>query len=216
MHLADRAHEPVRGELTLMVVNDAVLQLTGYRPPDLVKEVYAQQPISTRYADNRSAIVLQTIAHPLEKGWGFGGGLSGENADPRVRRKFEALAYFAGALRTDANGDATATFTLPDDLTTWRVMAVGTSADGRFGNGETTFLTTKPLVANPVVPQFARPGDRFDAGVAVTNGIGVDRQRAHRRLADRAAGVPGERQAGAGGLARHAARAASRRRTGSR
>ena len=172
VHLTDKAKQPVRGELTLMVVNEAVLQLTGYRPPDLVKEVYAQQPISTRYADNRSAIVLQTIAHPLEKGWGFGGGLSGENADPRVRRKFEALAYFAGALRTDANGDAKATFTLPDDLTTWRVMVVGTSADGRFGNGDTTFRTTKPLVANPVVPQFARPGDRFDAGIAVTNGTG--------------------------------------------
>jgi uncharacterized protein YfaS (alpha-2-macroglobulin family) len=173
VHLADNARKPVRGELTLMVVNDAVLQLTGYRPPDLVKEVYAQQPISTRYADNRTAIVLNTIAHPLQKGWGFGGGLSGENADPRVRRKFQALAYFAGALRTDANGHATATFTLPDDLTTWRVMVVGTSADGRFGNGETTFRTTKPLVANPVVPQFARPGDHFDAGIAVTNGTGA-------------------------------------------
>jgi len=173
VHLADKAHRPVRGELTLMVVNDAVLQLTGYRPPDLVKEVYAQQPISTRYSDNRTALVLNTIPQPLEKGWGFGGGLSGENADPRVRRKFQALAYFAGALRTDANGVATATFTLPDDLTTWRVMVVGTSIDGRFGNGETTFRTTKPLVANPVVPQFARPGDRFDAGIAVTNGTGA-------------------------------------------
>ncbi len=174
VHLADRAHRPVRGELTLMVVNEAVLQLTGYRPPDLVKEVYAQQPISTRYADNRTALVLNTIAHPLEKGWGFGGGLSGENADPRVRRKFEALAYFAGALRTDAKGDATVSFTLPDDVTTWRVMVVGTSIDGRFGNGDTTFMTAKPLIANPVVPQFARPGDRFDAGIAVTNGMGMN------------------------------------------
>ncbi len=173
VHLADKAQHPVRGELTLMVVNDAVLQLTGYRPPDLVKEVYADQPISTRYADNRAAIVLNTIAHPLEKGWGFGGGLSGENADPRVRRKFAPLAYFAGALRTDANGVATATFTLPDDLTTWRVMVVGASADGRFGNADVTFRTTKPLVANPVMPQFARPGDKFEGGIAVTNGTGA-------------------------------------------
>ncbi|MDP9111744.1 MAG: alpha-2-macroglobulin family protein, partial [Candidatus Eremiobacteraeota bacterium] len=52
-------------------------------------------------------------------------------------------------------------------------MVVGTSADGRFGNADTTFRTTKPLVANPVVPQFARPGDRFDAGIAVTNGTGA-------------------------------------------
>ena len=172
VHVADAQHRLLQAQATLMVVNDAVLQLTGYRPPDLVKTVYAEQPISTRYADNRIALVLNTPQRPLEKGWGFGGGLSGEEADPRVRHKFEALAYFAGALRTDAQGNASATFTLPDDLTTWRVMVVGTTVDGRFGDGESTFRTTKPLVANPVVPQFARPGDRFDAGVAVTNGTG--------------------------------------------
>jgi len=173
VHLADAQHHPLQAQATLMVVNDAVLQLTGYRPPDLVKTVYAEQPISTRYADNRIALVLKTPQRPLEKGWGFGGGLSGEEADPRVRHAFAPIAYFAGALRTDAQGNASATFTLPDDLTTWRVMVVGTTADGRFGNGESTFRTTKPLVANPVVPQFARPGDRFDAGVAVTNAGGA-------------------------------------------
>jgi alpha-2-macroglobulin len=173
VHVSDLAQQPLRGEVTLMVVNDAVLRLTGYRPPDLVKEVYAEQPISTRWADNRAALVLNTIPRPVEKGWGFGGGLSSGDTDPRVRRKFNPLAYFAGALRTDANGDATATFTLPDDLTTWRVMVVAASTDGRFGNGDTTFRTTKPLVANPVMPQFARPGDRFEGGVAVTNGTGA-------------------------------------------
>jgi uncharacterized protein YfaS (alpha-2-macroglobulin family) len=172
VRVRDGAHRPVAGEVTLIVANDAVLQLTGYRPPDLVKTVYADQPISTRFSDNRAALVLNALTRPAEKGWGFGGGLSGDEADPRVRHTFSPLAYFAGALRTDANGVATATFTLPDDLTTWRAMVVATSADGRFGNAESTFRTTKPLVANPVIPQFARPGDRFDAGVAVTNGTG--------------------------------------------
>ncbi|MBV8580853.1 MAG: alpha-2-macroglobulin family protein [Candidatus Eremiobacteraeota bacterium] len=173
VHLTDGMHRPLQGEATLMVVNEAVLRLTGYRPPDLVKTVYADQPISTRYADNRTALLLVTLQRPAEKGWGFGGGLSGEEADPRVRHTFQPLAYFAGALRTDGQGDATATFALPDDLTTWRVMVVASSADGRFGNADTTFITTKPLAANPAFPQFARPGDRFDAGVAVTNGTGL-------------------------------------------
>ncbi|HEX3466878.1 MAG TPA: alpha-2-macroglobulin family protein, partial [Candidatus Elarobacter sp.] len=173
VRLQDAGHRPIAGEVTLVVANDAVLQLTGYRLPDLVKTVYADQPISTRFSDDRSALVLNTLARPAEKGWGFGGGLSSEEADPRVRHTFSPLAYFAGALRTDANGVATATFTLPDDLTTWRAMVVASSADGRFGNAESTFTTTKPLVANPVIPQFARPGDQFDAGVEVTNGTGA-------------------------------------------
>jgi uncharacterized protein YfaS (alpha-2-macroglobulin family) len=169
LRLTDRAHRPVRGQVTLIVANDAVLQLSGYRPPDLVQLVYGAQAISTRYAENSGAIVLQTPAKAVDKGWGYGGGLSTGAEDTRIRRQFNALAYYASSIVTDANGRADATFTLPDDLTTWRVMAVAATADGRFGNVDTTFLTTKPLIVNPVIPQFARPGDRFDAGVAVTN-----------------------------------------------
>jgi alpha-2-macroglobulin len=169
LHVADRAHRAVRGQVTLIVANDAVLQLSGYRPPDLVALVYGDQPISTRFADNRGAIVLQSLARPVDKGWGYGGGLSTGAEDTRIRRKFDPLAYYASSIVTDANGDADVAFDLPDDLTTWRVMAVAATTDGRFGNGESTFLTTKPLIVNPVIPQFARPGDRFNAGVAVTN-----------------------------------------------
>jgi uncharacterized protein YfaS (alpha-2-macroglobulin family) len=35
--------------------------------------------------------------------------------------------------------------------------------------GETTFITTKPLLTNPILPQFARPGDRILAGLSITN-----------------------------------------------
>ena len=170
LHLTDRAKHAVRGQFTLIVANDAVLQLSGYRLPDLVAQVYDSQPISMRFADNRGSLVLQTLKRSVDKGWGYGGGLSGGAEDTRIRHKFDPLAYYAGSIVTDANGDADASFTLPDDLTTWRVMAVAATADGRFGNGETTFLTNKPLIVNPVVPQFARPGDRFNAGVTVTNG----------------------------------------------
>ena len=169
LFVTDRAQQPLRGQVTLIVANDAILQLSGYRPPDLVALVYGDQPISTRFADNRGAIVLQTLKRAAEKGWGYGGGLSTGAEDTRIRRKFDPLAFYAGSIVTGANGAADVAFDLPDDLTTWRVMAVAATTDGRFGNGENTFLTSKPLIVNPVVPQFARPGDRFNAGVAVTN-----------------------------------------------
>jgi uncharacterized protein YfaS (alpha-2-macroglobulin family) len=173
LHLTDKAKRPVRGQVTLIVANDAVLQLSGYRPPDLVQQIYGNQPISTRFADNRSTIVLQTAKKYVDKGWGFGGGLSTGAEDTRIRKKFDALAYYNASIITDADGNATASFDLPDDLTTWRVMAVAASADGRFGNGEATFLTNKPVAINPVVPQFARPGDTFMAGITLSSEPGI-------------------------------------------
>ena len=169
LELKDYRGNPTQGQFTLMVVNEAVLQLTGYRPPDLVETVYRPQDIITRLADNRSEVVLEAQASPLEKGWGYGGGPSNAGASTEIRKDFRPLAYYNGSIITDYQGKATVSFTLPDDLTTWRVMAVATDGYLHFGKGDTTFMTTKPLATNPILPQFVRLGDRFLGGVAVTN-----------------------------------------------
>ncbi|RMH75914.1 MAG: alpha-2-macroglobulin family protein [Cyanobacteria bacterium J007] len=176
LQVTDREGKPVRAQFTVMVVNEAVLQLTGYRPPDLVETVYAEQPIATRWDDSRFEVILQALASPLDKGWGYGGGFSAGIGETRVRTEFSPLAYYNGSIVSDRQGRARVDFPLPDDLTTWRVMAVATTEDLRFGKADSTFITTKPVMANPLLPQFARPGDRFQGGLAVTNTTG-DRGR---------------------------------------
>ncbi|WP_127054017.1 alpha-2-macroglobulin family protein [Trichormus variabilis] len=169
LELTDIQEKPTLGQFTVMVVNEAVLQLAGYRPPNLVDTVYAEQPISIRFSDNRPDVRLTELAARLPKGWGYGGGLSSALANTRIRKDFQALAYYNGSVITDEKGKAKITFKLPDDLTTWRVMVVATDGNLRFGNGEATFITTKPLLTNAILPQFARPGDRILAGLSVTN-----------------------------------------------
>src|SRR5262249_17863019 len=61
-------------------------------------------------------------------------------------------------------------FTMPDDLTTWRVMAVALGHDRmHFATADSTFVSNQPLIANPLLPQFARPNDRFDLGLSIAN-----------------------------------------------
>ena len=167
--LTDTKNQPIRGQFTVMVVNDSVLQLNNYRPPNLIETVYAEQPISTRFSDNRPAVILNQLASALEKGWGYGGGLSTATANPRIRKNFQALAFYNGSIVTDNQGKATVNFKLPDDLTTWRVMVIATDGSQKFGSAETTFMTTQALISNPILPQFARPGDRILAGLSITN-----------------------------------------------
>jgi uncharacterized protein YfaS (alpha-2-macroglobulin family) len=163
-----------RGEVVAMVVNDAILQLTGYRLPDLVQTVFADQPISTIFSDNRDGIVLSTQLPPVEKGFGFGGGFLGGAGSTRVRANFLPMAYY-GTVKTDANGHASMAFTMPDDLTTWRVMAIAVgNDDAHFVTNDATFISTLPLTTNPLLPQFARPADTFGAGVSVTNQTGAN------------------------------------------
>ncbi len=179
--VTSRNGAPVQGELVAMVVNDAILQLSGYRLPDLVQTVFAQQPIATIFADNRENVTLKTQTPPLEKGFGYGGGFLAGAAGTRVRANFQPLAYY-GVLRTDANGHASASLTMPDDLTTWRVMAVALQHDrsssplragAHFATADSTFVSNQPLIANPLLPQFARPRDRFDLGLSIANQTGA-------------------------------------------
>ncbi|MDM3851761.1 MAG: alpha-2-macroglobulin [Aphanizomenon gracile PMC627.10] len=169
LELKDSQGTPTKGQFTVMVVNEAVLQLTGYRPPNLVDTVYAEQPISTRFSDNRRDVKLAPLPQILPKGWGYGGGLSNGLANTRIREDFQALAYYNGAVISDENGKAKISFKLPDNLTTWRIMVVATDGNLRFGNRDATFITTKPLITNAILPQFARTGDRILAGLSVTN-----------------------------------------------
>ncbi|BBD61304.1 alpha-2-macroglobulin domain-containing protein [Nostoc sp. HK-01] len=172
LELKDNQNNPTPGQFTVMVVNEAVLQLSGYRPPNLVDTVYAEQQISTRFSDNRPDVVIQPQDIAKPKGWGYGGGFSVGAANTRVRTDFQALAYYNGSVLADASGKAQITFKLPDDFTTWRVMAVATDGNLRFGNADATFITTKPLLTNAILPQFVRSGDRIFAGLSVTNTTG--------------------------------------------
>ncbi|HEY0798124.1 MAG TPA: alpha-2-macroglobulin family protein, partial [Candidatus Baltobacteraceae bacterium] len=168
VHVTDRAGHGVPTELALAVVNEAILQLSGYRFPDLAKIVYADQPISTRFADSRDNVTLSSPTLQ-EKGYGYGGGLEPGAAGTRVRTQFQPIAFYDGKIRTDDQGNATVSFSVPDNLTTWRVMAMAFSADARFATADTTFIASKALVTDAVLPQFARPGDVLRGGVAVTN-----------------------------------------------
>ena len=179
--LTDRNGAPVQGEVVAMVVNDAILQLSGYRLPDLVQIVFAQQPIATIFSDSRENVTLTTQTPPAEKGFGYGGGFLAGAASTRVRANFLPLAYY-GVLRTDGNGRASADFRMPDDLTTWRVMAVALQRDSpstplgtdpRFATADSTFVSNQPLMANALLPQFARPHDRFDLGLSIANQTGA-------------------------------------------
>jgi uncharacterized protein YfaS (alpha-2-macroglobulin family) len=156
-----------RSELTVMIVDEAVLSLTGYTPPDLVKIVYAHRGLSARITDNRPFII--TKEELLQKGYGYGGGAERMVGGPRVRKKFLKLAYYNPNLITDKDGKAHFSFKLPDNLTTWRIMVVSVGENDLFGYKDEKVVVTQPFVLRPVLPRFTRIGDKFNSGVAITN-----------------------------------------------
>jgi uncharacterized protein YfaS (alpha-2-macroglobulin family) len=69
-----------------------------------------------------------------------------------IRQDFRPLVFWLGSAVTGADGRATTTVTLPDSLTTYRIMAVAGNEASQFGFGEREIRVTKPLMPPAGVP----------------------------------------------------------------
>ncbi|MBV1859645.1 MAG: hypothetical protein KUG77_14625 [Nannocystaceae bacterium] len=95
-----------------------------------------------------------------------------------LRTLFASTAYFAGDLQTDSEGKLSVTIDMPENLTTFRVMAVAIDRAevDRFGSGDAQVRVRKPIMLRPSLPRFANYGDAFEASVMVDNQTGEDQK----------------------------------------
>ncbi|MBI3203583.1 MAG: Ig-like domain-containing protein [Myxococcales bacterium] len=165
----DAAGKPKSAEVTLYAVDEGVLSLIGYKTPDPLPVFTASRPLQVATIESRDSLAKLGLdlgaTLGLEKGQDGGDGGGGRSA----RRDFRQSAYFNPTLSTDDKGYAKVSFKIPESLTTYRVMAVATSIDDRYGYGESRVVTSRRLMARPALPRFVRAGDQLDAGVVVTS-----------------------------------------------
>lgn len=83
------------------------------------------------------------------------------------RKDFQEVLFFK-KIETDENGRAEVEFKTSDQLSTYRIMAVAYSEDC-FGSAEKNIVVTKNMYIEEAMPEFAREGDQFEAGVQVSN-----------------------------------------------
>lgn len=88
-----------------------------------------------------------------------------------LRTLFATTAYFNPEVVVGPTGTATIEIPMPENLTTFRVMAVAVDPDrpDHFGSAETQVKVRKPIMLRPSLPRFANFGDAFQASVMVDN-----------------------------------------------
>ena len=85
------------------------------------------------------------------------------------RRNFATTAFWAPVVETDENGRATIKFTLPDNLTTWRLTLRAADVGDRFGGARATAVSNLPVMVRTVWPRFLRLGDRVTLAAVAHN-----------------------------------------------
>ncbi|NDJ86707.1 MAG: hypothetical protein GYB66_12540 [Chloroflexi bacterium] len=171
--------EPVSAEVGIGVTDLAVLGLVPPNSSTLIAHYYSERGLSVQTATTLTISVEDYIQYLIDGRKGGGGG-GGDMGIVEIRQDFVDTPLWAPSVVTDASGEAQATVTLPDNLTTWHVDARGvtTGADGPMLVGQTTadFLSTKPLLIRPVTPRFMVVGDQLNLGAVVNNNTDQDQQ----------------------------------------
>jgi hypothetical protein len=86
-----------------------------------------------------------------------------------TRSWFPETFLWQPAVVTDASGVATVPITVPDTLTTWRVVGLAASREGAQAGDTHSFSSTLPVYVDPRVPDQLRSGDRVELPVRVVN-----------------------------------------------
>lgn len=87
----------------------------------------------------------------------------------QLRENLNETAFFYPALQTDAKGNVSVKFTLPESITTWRFMGLAHDKDVNYGLIDGEAVARKTVMVQPNMPRFVRVGDRASIAARIFN-----------------------------------------------
>ena len=98
----------------------------------------------------------------------YSGGIEKEDQN-QLRRNFKDTAYWSPMLQTSADGQASTSFTLPDNLTTWRATVLAHTPATAVGQQINKVISSKDLIVRLATPRFFTERDRVTLKAIVHN-----------------------------------------------
>ena len=172
------AGQGVPAVLSLAAVDDMVYALQPELAPTVQSFFYHLRRNNVRTHSSLSFISFDEAIDPRRADAAARGQQErGIKVLERPRRDERDTAYFDPAIRTDAQGHARITFTVPDALTRWRLTAKAygqDSADGLVGEKRAYVQSDKPFFARWTSSTWLREGDQAQASITLFNQTAQD------------------------------------------
>ncbi|MCI6120088.1 MAG: MG2 domain-containing protein [Prevotella sp.] len=89
--------------------------------------------------------------------------------EENIRENMNETAFFYPHLTADKDGTVSLAFTLPETLTSWRVMGVANTPDMMTGFIEGECVAQKEVMVQPNLPRFLRQGDETVLSAKIFN-----------------------------------------------
>lgn len=173
--VTDVQGQPVKAELSLALVDKAVLSLAPETPGQLLSTFWRTRGLGVQTAGGLTLAIDRINLAVAPEAKGGGGGF--DQGFGNIRGEFKDTALWEAAFTTDANGEGTVRAKLPDNLTTWTLTGKGvTGADTLVGENTVEIVSAKPLLVRPVAPRFFVVGDEAVLGLIVQNNTQADQE----------------------------------------
>jgi uncharacterized protein YfaS (alpha-2-macroglobulin family) len=166
LRVLDAAGKPVEAEVSISVVDKAVLALQPEFRPALLSFFYPTERLNLMSFFSRE---FQSYGYGERLARLFRPNFWMAATKPDKKNKEEDTAYWNARVLTDADGRATVSFVLPANQTTWNVSAVAVDTRGRFGEGSAEFGTNAKITFSASAPAFLRAGDSAQVRLLVSN-----------------------------------------------
>ena len=163
IRLSDPDGNPLNGEVTLWLVDRAVLSLGREGRLDPMPSFIDEVKAHIRIRDTRNEVVGDLMVNEVPGGDGLRLPYASGPGRATVRKNFQPVPYYNPLVQV-VDGTASLTIDLSDDLTDFAVRAVATDGAARFGYGKSVISVRLPLIVQSALPRFVRPGDNFVAG----------------------------------------------------
>ena len=166
VRVVDQGGAPVRAQVSLAVIDEAVYGVKADETPDPVRFFYRREYThvnttfsSAYYFTGYSGRDRLQLAGRRRRPFTLADFKGDKPAQPEVRKDFPDAIYWLGDLVTNAEGEAKVAVKYPDALTTWRLTARAITTDTRAGSTIARTTTTKDLIVRVVTPRFLTEGD---------------------------------------------------------
>ncbi len=168
----DYRGRPVPAEVAFDVVDASIYALQPDTTPDLFGTFYGGQQVRI---ETDFSFAAQYSGGAFQNMNGQAVHVAQGTPPIRVRKQFADTAYWNPSVVTNAAGSAQVSFTLPDNLTTWRATARGITLDTQVGAATNDVISTMPLLVRLELPRFYVEGDEAVVTAIVHNGTEAGR-----------------------------------------
>lgn len=161
--------------VTIAAMDQGILNLTGYLPPNPQDHYFGQRKLGMGVRDVYGRLIdgINGAVGQVRSGGDAGAGARLQAPPPTE----ELVAYFTGPIPVGADGIAKTSFDLPNFNGTVKVMAVAWSKSG-VGQANTDVLVRDPVVVSASLPRFLSLGDASQLTLDITHTTGPSGQMA--------------------------------------